>query len=257
MLQVCQPLAITPPKIEAAPASWSTWNGCGSNCVAKAMISSSLTVRLPSAISWPGKKSSKYQLVLLHAAAVLGKSRLRHEAPQVMVGVAQRQFDHGQALEVVRGRQFVGHAHAAVQLDRLLADELHRLADPELGGRHRAPALVGVARRQLDGGQQGHRARLLEVDEHVGHAVLQRLEFADRRAELGARLQVFEGGGEDRFHHAERFGAQQAGAVVGRRVEDVPAGARRADQRRCRRAHIVERDVGGALAVERAVAGDA
>ena len=63
MLQVCQPLAITPLKIEFAAASWSTWNGCGSNCVAKAMISSSLTVRLPSAISWPGKKSSKYQLV--------------------------------------------------------------------------------------------------------------------------------------------------------------------------------------------------
>jgi hypothetical protein len=38
-----------------------------------------------------------------------------------MVGVAQRQLDHGQALEVMGGRQFVRHTHAAMQLNRLLA----------------------------------------------------------------------------------------------------------------------------------------
>ena len=36
----------------------------------------------------------------------------------------------------------------------------------------------------------GHGARLLGGDEHVRHAVLQRLKFADRHAELFAGLQI-------------------------------------------------------------------
>ena len=109
-----------------------------------------------------------------------------------------------QALEVVRRRQFVGHAHAAVQLHRLLADEARGLADPRLGRRHRAAAF-GRRRRTpaCTAASSRHRAGLLELHEHVGHAVLQRLEFADRHAELLARLQVLERGRDQRVHRAD------------------------------------------------------
>jgi hypothetical protein len=47
MAHVCQPLAMTVPKIESAAASGSTWNGCGSYRRANASISSSVTVHVP------------------------------------------------------------------------------------------------------------------------------------------------------------------------------------------------------------------
>ncbi len=59
MVAVCHPLAIRPPKGESAAASSSTWNGCGSNSLAKAIISSLLSVRLPRSKTAPGSKSSK------------------------------------------------------------------------------------------------------------------------------------------------------------------------------------------------------
>ena len=63
----------------------------------------------------------------LHHPAAFGN------AAQVVVGVAKGVFDHGQPLEVVADLGFLGHADAAVKLDRLLADELQRLADLHLG----------------------------------------------------------------------------------------------------------------------------
>jgi hypothetical protein len=50
--------------------------------------------------------------------------------------------------------------------------------------------------------------------------MLQRLELADRHAELLARLQVFVGGLGQRLDDAERFGAQR-GAGKLRRVLDI------------------------------------
>ena len=70
---------------------------------------------------------------------------------------------------------------------------------------------LGVDRRA---GEARHRLRLLVLDRHVDHPVLQRLERADRHAELLARLQVLERrvvGGLDR---ADRFGADQRGGEV-------------------------------------------
>ncbi len=52
---VCQPLAITPPNGPCAAATGSTWNGCGSNWVAKEMISASLTLTLPQSYEAPGR----------------------------------------------------------------------------------------------------------------------------------------------------------------------------------------------------------
>src|SRR5579883_742850 len=52
---------------------------------------------------------------------------------QVIIGVAERVLDHGQALEVVADLGLHGHADAAMELDRLLADILAGLADLHLG----------------------------------------------------------------------------------------------------------------------------
>src|SRR3569623_1781553 len=75
-------------------------------------------------------------------SGALAESRLRDETRQMMIGVAEHQFDHRQPLEIVRHRQLVGPAQAAVQLDRLLADELLRQPDAYLGSRYRAAALL-------------------------------------------------------------------------------------------------------------------
>src|SRR5690606_20695502 len=63
------------------------------------------------------------QLIPALAVAQLGV------AAEVPVGVAELAFDHGDALEVVADIEFVGHAHAAVDLHGVLADELAGLAD--------------------------------------------------------------------------------------------------------------------------------
>ena len=56
----CQPLAMRPPKMLRRAASSSRWKGCGSYFVAKAMISSALTVCEPSVLVSPGWMSSQY-----------------------------------------------------------------------------------------------------------------------------------------------------------------------------------------------------
>ena len=45
------------------------------------------------------------------------------DAAQMVVRVPKGVFDHGQPLEVVADLGFHGHADAAMELDRLLADE--------------------------------------------------------------------------------------------------------------------------------------
>src|SRR5438105_1726860 len=44
------------------------------------------------------------------------------EQPEMIVGISERGIDRGHPLEVVADLVFHGHADAAVQLDRLLAD---------------------------------------------------------------------------------------------------------------------------------------
>src|ERR1700730_13352391 len=51
------------------------------------------------------------------------------DAAQVIVGIAKGVLDHGEPLEIVADLGFHGHADAAMQLDRLLADEFPRLGD--------------------------------------------------------------------------------------------------------------------------------
>src|SRR5437879_6488540 len=51
------------------------------------------------------------------------------DAAEMVIGVAEGVFDHGQPLEVVADLGLLGHADAAMELDRLLTDELPRFAD--------------------------------------------------------------------------------------------------------------------------------
>ena len=137
----------------------------------------------------------------------------------VVLDVAQSGVDHGEAFGVMAGGEFIAHAHAAVQLYRLLADDAAGAADLDLGRRHRALALVRILGLHLYRGQIGHGARLLAMDHHVHGTMLQRLEAADRAAELLARLQVVEGGGIQRLHRAHRFGAQRRHGEIGGALE--------------------------------------
>ena len=95
------------------------------------------------------------------------------------------------------------------------------------------------------------------MDHHVHRTMLQRLEAADRAAELLARLQVLEGGGIQRLHRADRFGAQRrdgeiSGALEHRqRLVDFAQHAVGADldvrQFNLGRAHAVDGAIAGYL----------
>src|SRR5262245_44260675 len=62
---VCQPLATSRPNIERRAASSSRWNGCGSYCCAKAIISFlSIRARPFGLNTCPTAKSSKYRSVI-------------------------------------------------------------------------------------------------------------------------------------------------------------------------------------------------
>ena len=56
---------------------------------------------------------------------LFGRLRCRKagEAAAVVIGVAEQRVDHGQALEIMADGELVGHAHAAMQLHRRLADQ--------------------------------------------------------------------------------------------------------------------------------------
>src|SRR5260221_6343535 len=103
---------------------------------------------------------------------------------EVVVGVAEHRVDHADALEVMTDLVLVGHADAAMKLDRLLADSAPGAAALDLGGGDGAAALAGVLRLRHHGGEIFHAARLLQGDEHVDGAMLERLERADRDTEL-------------------------------------------------------------------------
>ena len=85
----------------------------------------------------------------------------------------------------------IGHADAAMHLHHLVGDEVHDSLALALASEHKLRHVVGVVvdggERRLDAG-----ARELEIGEHLGGAMLQRLERADHLAELHAGLQIFE-----------------------------------------------------------------
>ena len=72
---------------------------------------------------------------------------------------------------------------------------------------------------------------MLRGDEHVGHLVLQRLERADRDAELFARLEIIQSRLIQRIDDADGLGAQRRDRPIHRPLDDGQGAARLADQR--------------------------
>ena len=107
-------------------------------------------------------------------------------------------------------------------------------------------AVVEIGRH---GREHRHRAGLLDRDEHVGGAVLQRLEAADGDAELLAGLDVFDGCLQRLVHQADGFRTERGAGLVHHTL----------DQRQCvlcvanrgirSYLHRGERDVSGVQAV--------
>src|SRR5262245_2030339 len=75
------------------------------------------------------------------------------ERREMIVGIAEHGIDHRDALEVVADLVFHRHADAAVELDRLLADEFRRAPDLHLGGADRLAPLRGVRLLRHHGGE--------------------------------------------------------------------------------------------------------
>jgi hypothetical protein len=126
---------------------------------------------------------------------------------QVRVAVAEHQLSGGESLEQVADFQLVRHAHAAVQLHRLLPDEPACLTDHRLGRRQGPAAFAGVLHGTAQRSALAPGAGRFEMNQHVGDAVLQRLEPADGLAELLAHAHVVDGGIDQRLHDADSVGA--------------------------------------------------
>src|SRR3954468_2832559 len=116
------------------------------------MISSSLNVNDPTSMDLPISKSSKYHFncdigelrVMNDWSGYFPETGLCDKPCQMIIGIAQRRFDHRQPLEMMGRRQLVGDAHAAVQLHRLLAHILECLPDTRLRSRNRAAPFVRI-----------------------------------------------------------------------------------------------------------------
>jgi hypothetical protein len=81
-------------------------------------------------------KSGRPRTLELGQLHWLRRFRLR-EAVEMMVGVTELGVDRGEPLHVMADVQLVGHAHAAMQLDRLLAHVSPGATDQFLGSRNR------------------------------------------------------------------------------------------------------------------------
>ena len=136
-------------------------------------------------------------------------------------GVAERELVELRALheevQVVLPRE----ADAAVHLQRRAHHALRRVGAPRLRGRRRDVRL-GVAGADAPRRPVDRRAHALDVDQHVGAAVLHRLERPDRPAELHAVLGVL-----DRDVERARRAAEQVGRGEGRAPVEQPARGRR------------------------------
>ncbi|MNZ77399.1 hypothetical protein D3C78_959380 [compost metagenome] len=167
----------------------------------------------------------------------------------MMIVVAELAGDHHQVLGVVRQHVFPGQADAPMQLDALIGDEARRAADDVFGSAQRAATLFAVRLVGDAGGQQCHRNGLVQLDAHVDHAMLQRLEAADRHAELLARLQVVQGQSARGFHAADRFRALRgdgAALLVAQSRQCLPL---LAEQRGAADEDVVQVQVAGLAAV--------
>ncbi|GCC45344.1 hypothetical protein chiPu_0029193 [Chiloscyllium punctatum] len=147
--------------------------------------------------------------------------------------------------------QLVGHAHAAVQLHRLICHELAGIADLGLGARSQ-PREAGLTLAEAERQMLHQRQRLLMRDEHVDHPVLQHLEAADRDAELLARLGIFQCRVVQLADRADRLGTERTDRAVAAGFQRGDALAFLAEQFST---HAAQADLGGTASVDRLEAG--
>ncbi len=86
-----------------------------------------------------------------------------------------------------------------------------------------------IFRIGVNGGDDGHGARLLRGDQHVRHLVFQRLKGPDRNAKLLARLEVVQRGLIQRIDDAHRLGTQRGNGPIHRPLDDGQSPPRRTD----------------------------
>ena len=101
-----------------------------------------------------------------------------------------------------------------MKLDRLLPKLAARAADLHLRRRRDLVALRRIILAGHHGCQQGHRSRLLQQHIHIHRAMLQRLEFPDRTAELLALLHVVDRQGVHGCHDADRLRCKEGNRLV-------------------------------------------
>src|SRR5438034_301564 len=131
----------------------------------------------------------------------------------VVLGVAVERLQRLRALEVEVQVVFPGEADAAVHLDGVAADLARGVADVRLRHRGRERAVLGAA------GERprcvvGRRVRVLDLQQHLGALVADRLEGADRLAELLAHLRVLHGHVQAPARGAQHLGGGADGAAL-------------------------------------------
>ena len=123
--------------------------------------------------------------------------------------------------------QFHRDADPAVGLHRALPGDLEPARDLGLDQADRGLAFGGGDVKP-QGAHQRHRGDLLRLDQHVGHAVLERLELADGLAELLALLGIVHRAFEQLAGNAGPFGADRDGGFIDDPLDQVdPAGQQR------------------------------
>ena len=167
-----------------------------------------------------------------------------------MMGAAAEQRVEGeQPLEIKTDVEFLGDAHGAVKLDRLLGDEARAFADLGFGARGGAAACdrLGIDHQRR---AQRHRARLVALHRHVGEAMADHLVGRQRPAELLSDFCVFERGVEQRLHDADGFRAERRHRAIDHGFDGRERIAAVAEQRIGGKLDIFEIEIAGAAAAE-------
>ena len=150
-------------------------------------------------------------------------------ALQVSLGATEPCRASQQAFEIVADSELVGDPHATVQLHCLLSDKSGGLADDHLRRREAGHTLGSIRRLAAGRGEVSHRAGLLHVDEHIGHAMPQRLQSCNRRTELHACPGVFGRQGQQPIESPECLRTERGGRIIeyrGQLLDDISANPR-------------------------------
>src|SRR3954471_20513505 len=124
-----------------------------------------------------------------NASVISAPSWLSKIARNVELGIAEALRERNQLLVVMTDGVLLRHSDASMQLDALCADEVAGVAGHDLGRGNRSAAYIGLSLQQGDAAVENG-ARLLHLDKHLRHAMLKRLEFADRLPELHSLFDI-------------------------------------------------------------------